>query len=539
MSRLTIVFLLISLFSFGQEKKGNVLSSTADAAKMALAKQKLYAQQYTSALNMYREIERDNPNDAIVKYYVALCYFNLGQHGNAKETVLKAAELDKNAKPEIHLLLGKLYHLEENFDAAIAAFTQFKTYEIATRESQEDADHLLSQAQVAKQLVAQPLDVQITNAGHALNSKYDDKNPCVTADGRKIVFTTRRPEGTSAPIDIEGDGKYFEDIYMASLDSAGKEFASAASVGKSINDEAHDACTSISPDGSQIFIYKNDLSTKEARGGNVFVSKISNGKWRRPEPIGPPINSGPNWEGGACVSPDGKRYFFTSERKGGFGKSDIWMVDKKNKKEWGEAVNLGPEINTAFDEAGMFLAPDGKTLFFCSDGPKSMGSYDIFKTVYENGKWSTPVNVGFPINSISKEGQLTLSADARTAFISSDRKGGLGESDIYKIDLKDYAILEKEGRRTGPGPSIVRGTIRESFEGYGLPDVQVTMKDESGTVVGSMSTDENGEYFFTTKAGNYNLEISKSGYQTIQENIVVGSNEKETVIVEKGYLLKK
>ncbi len=539
MSRLIVVFLFLSLIVNAQkEKKGNVFADANDVARMALAKQKYMGGKTVSALNAYREIEKTNPRNATVKYYVGLCYFTLKQYPNAKESLLKALEAGTEVKPETHLLLGKLYQMEENFDKAIEEFNTYKTQGQADSEEFEDASVLLSQCENAKNMMQSPLQVEITALGGDVNTKYEDKNPCVTADGRSLIFTTRRPETTNSPTDIEGDGKYFENIYIASADSGSGRFTKAVGVGKPLNGDAHDACTSISPDGRQIFVYKNDADSKASRGGNIFVSKLTNGKWKTPEPLGKPINSS-YWEGGACVSPNGKTYFFTSEREGGFGKSDIWMVERKGKDEWTKPVNLGPEVNSSFDEAGMFLAPDGKTLFFCSNGPGSMGSYDVFKTVLENGKWSKAVNVGYPINSAAKEGQLTVSADARYAYISSDRKGGLGESDIYMIDLKDHAILEKPGTKRTNGLSILRGTIREGFEGYGMPDIQVAVKNVNSGEETTTSTNEAGEYFFTLPAGNYALTIQKKGYQDISETLEIKSSEKETVVVEKGYLLKK
>ena len=216
------------------------------------------------------------------------------------------------------------------------------------------------------------------------------------------------------------------------------------------------------------------------------------------------------------------------------------MVERKNKKEWGKPVNLGSNVNSEYDEAGMFLAPDGKTLFFCSNGPNSMGSYDVFKTVLENGTWSKPINLGYPINSSAKEGQLTISADAKFAYLSSDRKGGLGESDLYKIDLKDYAILEKDGKKkTSNGLSILKGVIRDGYEGYGLPDVEVVLSDEKNSVVASTNTNENGEYFFTLKGGDYTLTIKKKGFKEQTEKINLAQSTTETISLEKGYLLKK
>jgi tetratricopeptide (TPR) repeat protein len=544
MTRILFILLLVSSVAFAQDDKkdkkgGGIFKDAGDAAKMALAKQKLYAGQFVSALNSYREVEKNEPDNGTVLYYIGYCYNGLKDMEKAKEYFLKAKEAKNHFKVETNLALGKIYQAEENYDKAIEEFNAYKSNPSKDKENAEEADVLLSQSQNAKKMIASPLAVEVTNLGPDINSKYDDKNPCITADGSKLVFTTRRPETTNSEVDTEGDGKFFEDIYIATYDSAQKKFGKADEVPGSINTKAHDACTSISADGKQIFLYKNDINDKESRGGDVFVSKVNSGKWKTPEPIGKPIASS-YWEGGACISPDGKKYFFTSERPGGFGGSDIWMVERINKKEWGKPVNLGSEVNTVHDEAGMFLAPDGKTLFFCSNGPNSMGSYDVFKTIYTNGKWSTPVNLGYPINSGAKEGQLTISADAKYAYISSERKGGLGENDIYKIDLKDYAILEPDGKKkVSNGLSILKGTIRDGYEGYGLPDAEIILNDESGAQVTSTNTNENGEYFFTLRGGNYKLTVKKKGFKEISETINLKSSDKETVTLEKGYLLKK
>lgn len=541
---LFFLFLLsIPVSGFSQkETKKNVFSNTGDATKMALAKQKLYAGDNAGALNVYRDIEKTNPGNSTVKYYVGYCQFLLKQYDASKASLLKAVELNSELKPETHVVLGQLYQLEEKYDDAISQFDLFNALALKSNvdeEMKDDAKLHLSQCQVAKKLIANPLKVTVTNLGAGLNSKYDDKNPCMTADGTKLVFTTRRPETTSSEIDIEGDGGYYENIYTSSLDSLTKEFIKTESAGGTINSKTHDACTSISADGKQIFIYKNDASKLESRGGNVFVSKVAGDKWKTPATLGKPVNS-KYWEGGACVSPDGKTYFFSSERPGGLGKSDIWMVQSVNRKTWGKPENLGPEVNTPYDEAGMFLAPDGKTLFFCSNGPNSMGSYDIFKTVFENGKWSKAQNVGYPINSSAKEGQLTLSTDARKAYISSDRQGGIGQSDLYKIDLNGYAILEKEGaKKPGNGLSILKGTIREGFEGYGMADVEINLLNQNKEAVANSSTNENGDYFFTLPGGSYEIEVKKKGYQTITEKFDLPIQKDETVVLEKGYLLKK
>jgi hypothetical protein len=169
-----------------------------------------------------------------------------------------------------------------------------------------------------------------------------------------------------------------------------------------------------------------------------------------------------------------------------------------------------------------------------------MGGYDIFRTIFEDGKWSAPQNLGYPINTPGREGQITISADARYAYISSDRKGGLGESDLYKVELNNYAILEKDGKKkTGNGLGILRGTIREGGEGYGVPDVDIEITDMGTKSVSNASTNEVGEYFFTLKPGRYQIRVKKKGYQEIVEEVNVPLSEGEPAIVEKGYLIKK
>lgn len=536
------ILLFISLLSLTcpaqKDNKSTIFTNAGDAAKVALGKQKLYAGDYLGALNVFREVEKNNPDNGSINYLIGDCYLHLNQINNAKQSLTKAVSAT-NVVPESHLLMGRVWQLEENFDNAIAELETYVVAVGAAKEALEEGKVYLSQCKNAKKYMAATIDIRFSNLGAAINSKWDDKNPAITADGKMLVFTTRRPETTNSEVDINGDGKYFEDIYFSAVDSSGTNFGKASQIGAPISIKAHDAVTGISADGKQLFIYYNDLRDKKRRAGNVFVSKSNNGKWKAPEDLGKPINSS-YWEGGVCMSADGKRYFFSSERPGGYGRSDIWMVEKLGKGKWGIPLNLGPEINSANDEGGVFLAPDGKTLFFCSNGAASMGNYDVFRSIFENGKWSTPENLGYPINSPAAEGQITISADARYAYVSSNRKGGMGETDIYKIDLINYSILEKDGKRkNGNGLGILRGTMREGGEGYGVADVMVTVKDQSGQTIASTITNEIGEYFLTLSAGIYEVSYSKKGYEKITEKIEMPLNERETPQIEKGYLLKK
>jgi tetratricopeptide (TPR) repeat protein len=241
----------------------------ADQLKMVLAKQKLYAGQYIGALTIFKEVLQKNPDDADVLYYVGYCNFELKKFDAATEFLNKAITINKNVMPETHLVLGKIYLLNEKIDESLTEFNTYKLSATAKDADNEDVDVYIAHCINAKKILSTSVNVKIDNLGEAINSKYDDQSPCISADGQKLVFNTRRPKTTDSPTDKEGDGKYFQDIYISFWDTINKKWGIADEVPGSVNTLAHDACTSISPDGKQIFIYKNDLNDKDSRGGAV------------------------------------------------------------------------------------------------------------------------------------------------------------------------------------------------------------------------------------------------------------------------------
>lgn len=511
-----------------------------DQVKMVLAKQKLYAGQYTGALNIYKEVLAKNPNDAVVLHYVGFCNYYLKKYDIAEEHLKKAVSAGKDVMPDSYLILGKIHLEQGKIEEANSEFNTYKNTAKAKNAENEDIDVYLAHCGNAKIQLASPKDYKIENLGALINSKYDEQSPAISADGKKLVFNSRRPETTSSPLDVEGDGKFFQDIYISNWDTINKKWIEAESVPGNVNTDAHDACTGISPDGKQIFIYKNDVNDNESRGGDIFVTKVVNNKWKTPEAMGKPINT-TFWEGGACITADGKTLYFTSERPGGQGHSDIWKVERLNKHEWGKPVNLGDVVNSPYDEVGVFIAPDGKSLFFSSNGTNSMGSYDIFRSTLENGHWQKPVNLGYPINTVSKDGPFVVSADGQIGYFASDRSGGLGESDIYKVDLSDMGIFEVDfKKRENNGLSILKGVIRDGFEGSGIALVEVKIIDGNGNQIASTTTNEQGEYFFTLKGDMvYTIKVSKKGYKTAEEKVDLKLAKKETFSLEKQILLNK
>lgn len=541
---LIVLFTCLTLHLTAQK---NVLGKGEDQIKMFNAQQSYYSGDFQKAANIYRDLLSERPNDANLMGRIADCYFHLGQYADAQTNAEKAKSIDEKAYDNTSLVLGRLYHMNGKLDEALAEYNMFKEIVGSTKKAQESQiDMYIAQINTAKEMMAHPVNVKIENMGDVINSEFDDKAPMTTADGKTIIFTSRRP-GKSSSLDVEGDNKYFEDIYISRWDTIKKMWTDAELIPGSINTEGHDAATSISPDGKQIFIYKNDANG-ESRGGDIYVSRLSSsGKWGAPKSVGKPINT-TYWEGGACVSPDGKTLYLISERPGGMGHGDIYVAQRKTRTEWDTPVNIGAPVNTEEDEGGLFLAPDGKTLFFSSKGHNSMGGYDIFKTTFENGKWSTPVNLGYPINTVNTDVCFSVTIDGKTGYFNSDRKGGLGERDVYKVDLTNYPVLEKDmklkpktaSNEPAPVMAILKGDVFDASANKGL-EVELKVYNESGEEVASTTSNEStGEYFITLIAGKgYHIKINKKHYKPVDEKVDIEVAQEGPTTIVKHYILYK
>ena len=512
------------------KEKGN------ENIRLLNAKNKFLERDYKLALDLYKELLAEHKSDPIFNLRVGQCFLELNKGDEALTYLEKAKELKADVDEDIDFYLGRAYHKTSQIDKAIASLNAFKGKISPKRAKSLELDWFLEQCNTAKIFMEKPADVVITNLGPDINSKFDDYAPSISADGKTMIFTSRRDDTKGGGIDWESDKKFFEDIYMSTWDEKKGGWDQAHAIKGSLNTEGHDASLSIAPDGKKIFVYRN--ITDETRSGDIYVSKMNNsGKWGAPHSLGEPINSS-YFESSASITVDGNTLFFVSERKGGQGNSDIWMVTKKTKQLWNEPVNMGPVINTIEDEVSVFIHPDGKTLFFSSKGHNSMGGYDIFKTVLDDkGNWSKPENVGFPINTVNDDLHFSLSTDLSTAYYSSYIPNkGQGERDIYKIDMSKYFKHE-----TGKGPelSILQGKITDATTGVET-ESDIIVLDESGKECATTHAVD-GTYFFTLPSGKtYTLSIRKDGYKDISEKISLALDKaKGTSSTVKDFSLEK
>ncbi len=541
-----ILFLIIISFTLiSSYAQSSVIDNAEDKIKIFNAHQSYLRGDFPKALGLFKDVFGSRQSDGEMAYWVGACYLALGDNEHAKEFYEKAEGINANAHTNLHMDLGKVYQSEGETDKAIEQFEKFKTANAANAKLLKDSDieHYLEQCRLAKDMTTKPIDVTFENMGQLINSQYDDKRPSLSADGKTFIFTSRRPRDKESLVDKEGDGKYFEDIYISRWDSAKNSWEEPDLIPGAVNTEAHDAACSISPDGKTIFLYKNDAI--EARGGDIWYSKIgSSGKWGTPKPMGKPVNT-TYWEDGASLSPDGSTLYFISEAPGktAMGKGDIYMAKRKGKSSvWETPVSLGSVINSAYDEGAPYIAADGKTLFFCSEGHGSMGSYDVFRSTMDaNGQWSKPENLGYPINTIGAEKSFIISTDGNTAYIASDRKGGFGERDIYKVDVSRYNLIGKLGSKNAePSMSILKGTIYTSDTGQPL-EADITFLDASGAKVGNTVSSTEGDYFITLKGDQkYTIKVEAKGYAPKEEVVELKQGKNGNIFsLVKHFLLNK
>ena len=501
-------FLSISMLAQKEDKKTGKIGYKF---KMQDARHKYLTEgNVRVALNIYRELLQDYTNDAMVNYRIAECYYRLKNYELSVEYFQNARKIDVEVDDELHFNLAQAYHRNNQLDKALESYNSFNSTASKKDRKFYNITKRLAQIDYAKKMISTPVKVKIENLGQNINSKGGDYAPSISADGKTMIFTSRRADTKGGGVDEGGDFKYFEDIYIAEWDSADQMWDKARPIEGKLNTDGHDASLSISPDGQRVFIYRNDGG---AYIGDIFISKkrLSSGTWGIPRAMEKPINTS-YFESSACLSADGNKLYFISEREGkktgAQGKGDIYVSERITKTTWGEPKNLGPVINSVADEISVFIHPDGKTLFFSSNGHLSIGGLDIFMSkLQDDGSWSKPENLGAPINTIGDDVHFIMSVDGKTAHYSSVKKGGMGERDIYKIDMTDYPILS-DGVATNL--TILKGTVKE---GEDKIVANLSFKDEQGNEVAKTICNDEGDYFITLQGGKkYTISVTAKAY---------------------------
>ncbi len=377
---------------------------------------------YASALENYLAMLKFNAEDALTNFKAGVCLLHSDRKSTALSYLEKAYGLQADVDADINYHLGLAYQNNHQYARAIEHFSEFGR---KNRRLNEIAQHKIAECQIGDSLSRHPAYVEIKNVGATINSSFHEYSPLVSADGTTMIFTSNRSTDEYAV----KSSTNFEDIYITHKRNGVWETPQLIS--PNINLKYNDAAAALSPDGKTLFLYY------EEGAGDIYTSTLGSDGWTVPEPLNSNINHPLYWETSACISADGQRLFFTSNRPGGQGELDIYVSTLGDDGQWGKAENLGPTINTPLHEDAPFIHADGVTLYFSSDGHPSMGSNDIFKSEFVDGNWTRPANLGYPINSVEYDGFFVLSSDKKTGYFSALRDAGFGSADIYEIHFLD------------------------------------------------------------------------------------------------------
>lgn len=363
------------------------------------------------------------------------------------------------------------------------------------------------------------VDIVIKNVGQQINSAFEDYAPVISADGSIMIFTSRR---AVLEKEIKKQKPGMENVYSSESKNNKWQLAKALSI--SINEpERNNSAIAISNDGQHLLLYRDDIDGN----GDIWESFLKGNDWSESIKMPEPINSAKH-ESSASISPDGNTIYFVSDRDGGFGERDIWYSTKDKNGDWGSAQNIGSDINSKDNEEGVFIHPDGKTLYFSSTGHGGVGQYDIFKSVFEKGKWSNPENIGEPINTPENDVFFVMAANGKTAYYSSTaQKENFGKKDIYEIN---FTYLKK--KKNEPHLTLFKGVVidYDSFETLGA-DMEITDNDKNEIIAIVKSNSISGKFLVSLPAGkNYGIAVKREGYLFYSENFNIPDTASYKVI---------
>ncbi len=333
------------------------------------------------------------------------------------------------------------------------------------------------------------------NLGDSINSAESEYFPSLTIDGDELVFT-RRVKNMN------------EDFY--SSNKKNNQWGKAKPLPGNINTEQNEGAQIISADGNWLVF--TGCNRPDGQGGcDIFISYKTQNGWSPATNLGAKVNSD-QWESHPCLSPDKRELYFSSTRFGGFGGSDLYVCRLQSNGRWSEPENLGPQINTKGNEASPFIHVDNQTLYFTSSGLPGYGDDDLFICRRgPNGVWSNPVNLGYPINTINREGTLFVAADGKTAYLSSDRSVSKGGMDIFSFDLRENVRPYKT--------LWIKGQVFDAKTSKGISSTAELTDVGTKALITKVQTNEDGTYLITLPIGkDYAFNVNKKGYLFYSEN---------------------
>ena len=499
--------------------------------------------EFEKALEFYLKAQDFNSNNYDLNKKIGLSYLYTNKSYLAKEYLLKSYEINKGSDPLLYFLLGRLYQLDENFIDAKDFYLKFsKSTNDKTNDFFKKINRkYLDECSNGLKYISIKQRIWLDNVKE-LNTSFDEIAPCITSDAKSIIFSSNR------------SGNF--DIYNSEFKNGKWKKLNLID---NLNTQFDDIASSLAYDGQRILLFKNNEGHFD-----IYQSNLSGSTWTDPKlKMSKIVNTSSN-ETFASYDPQDIKVYYVSD--GGYtGDQDIIFSGKKDNAEkyWGKGQSPGNKINSPYNEGSIYLAPDGQTMYFSSQGHTSMGGYDIFVSYREeNGEWGEPINLGYPINSPYDDLFFSISASTKYAYFSSNRLGGEGGMDIYKVTFlgpkkKPVTITEDLliAKITDPIPStyipkslnITKRSNLTVFKGKVLDgllqnplysEIKIFNNSTGELYTKVYSNSVTGKFLLSLPSGlNYGISVEADGYLFHSENFNLPKDAQYN-IVNKDIFLK-
>jgi hypothetical protein len=462
---------------YSEKEWQNILSNYSNEELLMESSNLLEVGYYAAAERLIDKILTTETNNNNVNYRKGFILSEAKQNYSdaipylekAKSSAVKnydaTSKNETGAPLDVYYFLAKCYHRTGNVTKARENYNQFLSTASNKTEIYDRTNVALLQLEEAERLAQnKKRNVEVVNIGNAVNTGAPEYSPVISFDGSALYFTSRRKwENGDDKIERDPTSDFYpEDIYV-SYKNGNNEWTEPVRL-DFCGEDQNEASVSVSPNERKIYVYQDIVGN-----GDMFYSEFRNNKFGKIVHYeNKDVNTEKFWETHCIVTPDGKNIYFASQREGGYGGRDLYRLVKLPDGTWSQPQNLGPTINTQFDEDAPFMSIDNKTLYFASNGPKSIGGFDIFVSIIDrDNQWTDPINLGFPINSYDDDLFYTETIDGRQGFITSKRSDTYGDKDIYQIN-NDY-LNRKYGH-------ILKGNITTK-SGDPLPeDIVISLK---------------------------------------------------------------
>jgi outer membrane protein OmpA-like peptidoglycan-associated protein len=452
------------------------------------------------------------------RLYLAEMYEQRDRPEDARKLYAEVLAVDPRYFPPAALHLADLEFAAGELEAARGHYQMAREVD-KDPERRKRAAQGLANCDFTAQAKEHPVHFDPVNLGPGVNTANAEYFACVTADDATLMFTRLMPDPGSPW------GKQ-EDFYVSHKQADGN-WAMAKPI-TSVNTPDNEGAGTLTPDGRFIVFTKcpgidggYGKGFKGMGSCDLFISRRIGDTWTPAENLGSPVNT-PEWESQPSMGSDGRTLYFIRANKAGrdWKSMDIYVAKLGADGHFGKPELLGENVNTPGQEQSVQIHPDGRTLYFSSDGWPGMGGADIFVSrMQADGSWGKPVNLGSPINTAGEDNSALVGSDGRLAYIASNRPGGQGDLDLYSFELPEFARAEAVG--------YVRGKVTDARDGKPVEaDVELYELGTGRLATAAYSDPKTGEFLVCLPRGHeYALNASAQGYLFYSRNYSVAQSE--------------